>query len=101
MLRKRAKIIDTLKQQWRWAGHIAKMKGNRLTKRCTEWQPRRGKRSRGRPCRRWEDDITRNEGTTWNRKTTDRRQWKTLMEGYILQWLDKAKISQIRSVESY
>ena len=24
-----------------------------------------------------------------NRKATDRRQWKTLMEGYILQWMDK------------
>ena len=47
-------------------------------------------RSRGRPSRRWQDDITRKEGTTWNRKATDRRQWKTLMEGYILQWMDKA-----------
>ena len=24
-----------------------------------------------------------------NRKSTDRGQWKTLMEGYILQWKDK------------
>ena len=30
----------------------------------TEWQPRRGKRSRGRPSRRWQDDITEKEGTT-------------------------------------
>ena len=29
-------------------------------------------------------------GERWNRKATDRRQWKTLMEGYILQWMDKA-----------
>ena len=75
--RKRAKIIDTvkytLKQKWRWAGHIARMKDNRWTKRCTEWQPRRGKRSRGRPSKRWQDDITRKEGTTWIRKTTERR----------------------------
>ena len=41
------------------------MTDNRWTKRCTEWQPRRGKRSRGRPSRRWQDDITRKEGTTW------------------------------------
>ena len=67
------------------------MKNNRWTKRCTEWQPRREKRSRGRPSRRWQGDITRKEGTTWSTKTTDRRQWKTLMEGYILQWTDKAK----------
>ena len=93
-IRKRTKIIDiieyTLKQKWKWASHIARMKDNRWTKRCTEWQPRRGKRSRGRPGRRWQDDITEKEGTTWIRKATDRGQWKTLMEGYILQWMDKA-----------
>ena len=93
-IRKRTKIIDiieyTLKQKWKWAGHIARLKDNRWTRRCTEWQPRRGKRSRGRPSRRWQDDITEKEGTTWIRKATDRRRWKTLMEGNILQWMDKA-----------
>ena len=93
-IRKRTKIIDiieyTLKQKWKWAGHIARLKDNRWTRRCTEWQPRRGKRSRGRPSRRWQDDITEKEGATWIRKVTDRRRWKTLMEGYILQWMDKA-----------
>ena len=53
-IRKKAKksidIIEyTLKQKWKWACHIARSKDNRWTKRCTEWQPRRGKRSRGRP----------------------------------------------------
>ena len=51
-IRKRTKIIDiienTLKQKWKWDDHIARMKDNRWTKRCTEWQPRRGKRSRAR-----------------------------------------------------
>ena len=93
-IRKRTKITDiteyTLKQKWRWARHIARMKDNTWTKRCTEWQPRRGKRSRGQPSRRWQDNITRKVGTTWIRKATDRRQWKTSMEGYILQWMDKA-----------
>ena len=93
-IRKRTKMIDiieyTLKQIWRWAGHIARMKDNRWTRRCTEWQPRRGKRSRGRPSRRWQDDIARKEGTIWNRMATDRGQWKALMEGYILQRMDKA-----------
>ena len=65
-IRKRTKIIDiieyTLKQKWRWAGYIARMKDNRGSKRCIEWQPTRGKKSRGRPSRRWQDDITRKEG---------------------------------------
>ena len=47
-------------------------------------------RSRGRSNGRWQDDITRKEGTTWNRKATYRGQWETVMEGYILQWMDKA-----------
>ena len=89
-IRKRTKIIDiieyTLKQKWKWARHIARMKDNRWTKGCTEWQPRRGKR----PSRRWQDDITEKEETTGIRKAIDRRQWKSLMEGYILQWMDKA-----------
>ena len=38
-IRKRTKIIDiieyTLKQKWKWAGHIARMKDNRWTKCCT------------------------------------------------------------------
>ena len=93
-IRKRTMVIDiieyTLKQKWKWAAHIARLKDNRWTKQCTEWQPRRGKRTRGRPSRRWQDDITEKEGTTWIRKATDRRKWKTLMEGYILQWMDKA-----------
>ena len=61
-IRKSSKIIDiieyTLKQKWKWAGHIARMKD----KRYTEWQPRRGKRSRGRPSRKWQDGITEKEG---------------------------------------
>ena len=72
-IRKRTKIICiieyTLKQKWRWARHIARMKDNRWAKRC-----RRGKRSRGRPSRKWQEDITRKERTTWNTKATDRGQ---------------------------
>ena len=50
-IRERTKIIDiieyTLKQKWRCVGHKTRVKDNRWTKRCTEWQPRRRKRSRG------------------------------------------------------
>ena len=91
---KRTKIIHIIEhiltQTWRWAEHIARMKDSRWTKRCTEWQPRREKKSRGRPSRRWQDDIARKAGTTLNTKTTNRGQWKTLMEFYIQQWMDKA-----------
>ena len=67
---KRAKKIGiiehTRKQKWKWAGHVARIMDNRRTKRCKEWQPRRRKRSRGRPGRRWQDDTTRKAGAAWN-----------------------------------
>ena len=33
-------------------------------------------------------------GTTWIREATDRRQWKTLIDGYILQWMNKAETKE-------
>ena len=79
--RKRTKITDiidyTLKQKWKWAGYIARMKDNRWTKCCTEWQPRRGEISRGRPTRRWQDDIARKEGNHLEQESNK----QTAMEG--------------------
>ena len=61
------------------------MKDNRWTVRCTEWQVRNGKRSRGRPRRRWHDDIQHWQGATWSRKTRDhRQQWRELASGGLL-----------------
>ena len=37
-------LEEITKQKWKWAGHIACMKDNRWTVRCTEWQVRDGKR---------------------------------------------------------
>ena len=45
---------------------------------------------KGQPSRRLQCDIAKKEGTTWNRKATDRRKWKALIESYILQWMDTA-----------
>ena len=71
--------------KWRWAGHVASKNDNRWTKRITEWQPRTGKRRRGRQRRRWRDDLTTYRGTTWARDAQDREEWKILEEGFILQ----------------
>ncbi|GFN85665.1 endonuclease-reverse transcriptase [Plakobranchus ocellatus] len=57
---------------------------------CTEWQPRSGRRDRGRPEARRMGDIRRASGPQWQRKAQDRRKWKTSAEGYSLQWMDKA-----------
>ena len=64
-------IIDyTLKQKWGWAGRIARMKDNRWTKSCTEWQPSRGKRSRGRSSRRCHKERGNHQEQESNRQKT-------------------------------
>ncbi|GFN87909.1 endonuclease-reverse transcriptase [Plakobranchus ocellatus] len=94
-IRKKTQVIDVFKyiqrHKWRWAGHVAREKRQWMKKkRCTEWQPRSGRRHRGRPETRWKDDIRKAAGSQWQRKAQVWRKWKTSAEGYILQWMDKA-----------
>ncbi|GFN88089.1 endonuclease-reverse transcriptase [Plakobranchus ocellatus] len=71
-IRKKDPVIDVVhyiqRQKWRWAGHIAREKDNRWTKRCSEWQSRSGRRDRGRPEARWMNHIRRAAGPQWQRK---------------------------------
>ena len=62
---------------------------NRRTIRSTEWQIE-GVRSVGRPKGRCRDDIVRQQGAVWTRTAKDGESWKTLAEGYFLQWKDTA-----------
>ena len=75
--------------KWKWSGHIARMKDNRWTVRSIERQVK-GVRSVGRPTRRWRDDIVGQQGAVWTRIAKDRERWKTLAEGFFLQWKDTA-----------
>ena len=46
---------DKIKQKRTdWRQHIDRMNNERLTKQITEYNPR-GRRSVGRPCRRWSE----------------------------------------------
>ena len=93
-IRKQTQVKDIIlkikEAKWRWAGHLMRRDDNRWTKRMTEWQPRCGKRGRGRQKLRWRDDITSYAGTTWTRLAQDRKQWKNHEEGYIQQWMNTA-----------
>ena len=80
-------VHDETNTKWKWAGHIARIKDNRWTIRSTAWQ---GVRSVGRPKRSWGDDIVWQQGAVWTRIAKDRRRWRTLAEGYVLQWKDTA-----------
>ncbi|GBP13844.1 hypothetical protein EVAR_101657_1, partial [Eumeta japonica] len=45
---------------------------NKCSKQVTLWQPRVGKRSRGRLVRRWEDDLKQTAGPFWLRVANDK-----------------------------
>ena len=61
IIRKKTGVTDIMEKvrqsKWRWAGHVARFQDNRWTYRLTEWQPREGKRKRGRQKRRWRVDL--------------------------------------------
>ena len=60
-IRQRSKVKDVVREIYKkklmWAGHIARLRDNRWTKRALDWLPRGIKRKRGRPPIRWEDPI--------------------------------------------
>ncbi|GBP30708.1 hypothetical protein EVAR_75932_1 [Eumeta japonica] len=48
-------------------GHMMRDKRGKWCKAVSEWYPRDGKRSRGRQCIRWEDNIKMTAGPRWRR----------------------------------
>ncbi|KAG6462790.1 hypothetical protein O3G_MSEX013475 [Manduca sexta] len=85
-IRNKTKVIDvpyTVKKlKWEWAGHMLRNSKNKWTKDVTMWYSRDGKRRQGRQNIRWEDDIKKIAGPTWQRKAANRKLWKTLGEAY-------------------
>jgi hypothetical protein len=71
-------------RRMRWAGHVARMGEKRNAYRILVGKPE-GKRPRGRPRRRWVDNIkmARREiswdGVAWIDLTQDRDQWRALV----------------------
>ena len=89
IIRQRTRVTDVVQYitntKWKLAGYITQMKDNRWTVRSTEWQ-KKGVRSVERPKRRKRDDIVGQQGAEWTRIAKDRKSWRTLAEGYFLQW---------------
>ena len=79
-----------LKQKWKWAGHVARLDDNRWTQRVTEWQPREGRRSRGRQRKRWRDNLVQLKGVTWRHDAQHRQRWRSDVEGYFQQWRNQS-----------
>jgi hypothetical protein len=78
-------IVRVIKsRRMRWAGHVARMREGRGFYRILVGRPE-GKRPRGRPRRRWEDNIKMDltqmgiDGAKWIRLTQDRVQWRVFV----------------------
>jgi len=54
------------------------MEDKRWAKITTEWCPRGCKRARGKPKRRWRDEIEEKVGNSWMRVALDRVAWRQL-----------------------
>ena len=53
-----------------------------LFKKATEWTLYDRKRTRGRPKKRWEDEIRYRVGINWEREDWDREIWRMKGEAY-------------------
>ena len=89
-IREHSKVTDILKvakeRKWTWAGHISRAKDNRWTTQVTDWHPRDGKRSRGRPSKRWRDDLDKYwTSVAWKGHAQNRAEWKQHAEAFIQQ----------------
>jgi len=66
-----------------WLGHVMKMDEKRTPKGVLEWKPN-GRRTRGRPRKRWiedvEEDIQRMGIRGWRKLCKERAEWKRITE---------------------
>ena len=73
------KIVQS---RMKWAGHLVRMKDERLQKR-SQTNKQEGCRKRGRPQLKWEDCVKRDlrkaeEDGKWREKANIRDQWKEM-----------------------
>ena len=88
-LRSKTGIVDVSKKaarlKWDWAGHVSRMHNDRWAKVSTRWLPEDGRRRRGRPRKRWRDDLDAyREG--WFEVAQEKSTWKELGEAFAQQW---------------
>ena len=75
-------IEQVRRRKWTWTGHVSRIRDNRWTLRITIWKPHERKRPRGRPARRWRDEIDYWKGSIWQRIAQDRQTSKQHAESF-------------------
>ncbi|KAI8421512.1 hypothetical protein MSG28_009555 [Choristoneura fumiferana] len=89
ILRSKTRVTDvgvkTAKLKWDWAGHVCRMHPDRWARIVTEWDPRDGHRSRGRPKRRLRDDLSAFQ-LDWLVHAQNREEWRRKGEAFAQQW---------------
>ena len=70
-------------ERLKWWGHLHRMEEYRMVRRIFEWSPM-GKRSKGYPRDRWQDEVLKDIGVlrvkNWTYVVMDRTAWHDLME---------------------
>ncbi|GBP56299.1 hypothetical protein EVAR_28879_1 [Eumeta japonica] len=76
-IRRKTRLTDALEQalrlKWKWAGHLSRYTDKRWSLQTTKWVGPAGKRSKGRPLKRWADDIKELVGRLHKLLTSRRR----------------------------
>jgi hypothetical protein len=89
-IREKTRITDVAahckRLKWKFAGSIARSP-EKWAADVLNWKPD-GKRRRGRPKPRWEDEIVKLAGENWKNKAQDKMAWSKLGETFVQQWTD-------------
>lgn len=73
--------VTVKKLKWKWTGHI--LRGiNKWSKTIINWYPKYKTRKRGRPFKRWTDELKAMAGSLWSRLAGDRMVWRQLGEAF-------------------
>lgn len=81
-------VIATIRiLKWKWAGHTIRGR-DKWSKLIIYWFLAHKPRKRGRPCKRWEDDIKKVAGKKWTTTAQNRNLWKVLEEAFAKQQTD-------------
>ncbi len=70
----------------KFAGHVKRNQEDRWERRVMEWTPYGNIRKRGRPKKRWEEEIIQFCGITWGRDTNACGRLEQVGEVYTLRW---------------